>query len=878
MTRQTLLRRIRALVSRQSVERELSDEVRFHLQMEADDLIRERGVTRDEAERMARLRFGGVDRHVEAHRDVRGVRLLEDSIADLRYAVRALRRTPAFTVSTMLVLALGIGASTAIFSAVNAVLVSRLPYPDDERLVRIYNQNSPTNRFGLSVADMRGIATLQQTMSDIGAMSIRQSPVSAGDGEAGLMRTTPSSAGMFAALRIRAAVGRVVEKADEDPAAPPVVVLSDAYARRVFGSPAGAINKTLHIDGSPRAVVGVLPPGAMTVAGFRTDVIPAYQPRQPTRRGPFGLVVVGRLKDNVSMATLRADLDGVSRRIFPLWQSGFKDSTARYAPVPLRTAIIGNAPKTLWMFAAAAALLLLTAVANVANLMLARMTSRARELSLRAVLGASGSRLVRLVVAETVLVSAIGSLIGIVIAWGLLDVLIAIASIPRLATASINGTALAFAITVGVLTGLVIGIYPVLMLMRREAAPSLQGGSREVGHGHANSRLRGALVAVEFALALPLLAGAGQLIDSIARLQRVDPGFDPTHIGYLSLALPAARYDTAPRIMDYWRRAIANAKSIPGVSAVGYSTELPPDQVSNTNDFVIPGSTILQAASERVSPWLIVTPEYFDAMGARLLEGRMFSPFDTGAVNVLIVSESWAKHYSPDRPVVGREVYGGGCRPETCGRTYVIGVVTDIKYQGLDQSGDAAYGPSSQGMARGGYLLIRSSGEPGSVLPSVRRALRAMDPGVPIDVMEPMATHLYQATAAPRHWAMLLAGFALAALALAAIGTFGLLSYVVQTMRREIGVRVALGAQRREIARMVVGRGLAHSTIGALIGLALAIAGRRLIEASLFQVTPGDPMTLLGVTVTLLLVAVLASWIPARRASRTDPMLAMRSD
>jgi predicted permease len=879
MTRQGLVRRLRALFSRHAVERELTDEVHFHLQMEIDDLVQSRGLPRAEAARQARVRFGGVDRHTESHRDARGVRLIEDSIADLRYAARALRRTPAFTISTVLVLALGIGASTAIFSAVNAVLISRLPYPDDSRLVRIYNENSPTNKWPLSVVDFQAIDAQQRTMTGVGAMIVRQVPISAGGGDAVSTVTTPISAGMFTVLGIRAAVGRVIERPDEAQSAPPVVVLADAFARRTFGSPASAVGKSIDLDGSPRTVVGVLPPGVNNIAGFKTEIMPSYQPRTPTRRGPFGIVAVGRMKDGMTLDATRADLASIGQRVFPLWRSGFNDSLARYTPISLRTVVIRDAPKTLWMFAAAAALLLLTAVTNVTNLMLARMTTRTREISLRAVLGASSSRLVRLIVAETTLLAAVGAACGVAFAWGFLRVLIVIANtMPRLGTATIDGRAMLFATGVALLTGLVIGVHPVLTLTRKEPATNLSGGNREIGQGSRATRLRGALVTVEFALALPLLVGAGQLMDSITRLQRVDPGFDPSHIGYLAVVLPSARYDSAARTAGYWRRAMADASSVPGVVAVGYSTELPPSDVGNTNNFTVAETPIAAGGVEPTSPWMIVSPSYFDAMGARLLEGRRFSAGDTGVVNALIVTNSWAKRYSPGRPAIGRRVFEGGCTATTCPPMYIVGIVTDMKYQGLSENGEAAYMPSTEGMSRSGFLMIRTSGAPSSVLPRIRAALRAIDPAVPIDDMATMDDRVYNTTAAPRHWAMLLGGFAIAALALAAIGTFGLLSYLVTMMWREIGVRVALGAQRQEIARMIVTRGLTHSAIGAAAGLVIALVGRRLLAASLYQANAGDPMTLAAVTVALLLVALLASWIPARRAARIDPMAAMRAD
>jgi putative ABC transport system permease protein len=633
------------------------------------------------------------------------------------------------------------------------------------------------------------------------------------------------------------------------------------------------------IDGVSSVVVGVLPQGVRNLAGIKSDVWPNWQPRQPTRRGPFGIVAIGRMKQGVSVGTVTAEMAAISERIFPLWEAGFRDRMAKLTPVPLREAIIGkDAPKTLWMFVAATALLLLTAIANVANLMLARMTARGRELSVRVVLGASRPRLARLVVAETMLVAATGAMLGIAVAWGLLKLLMQIAgSMPRLDTASIDATALGCGIGLAALTGLVIALHPILTLTRPDAAPSFLSGSREVGQGRRGSRLRGVLVGLEFALALPLLVGAALLSQSIAKLQRVDPGFDASNVAYTRLALPFAKYDTATVISAYWTRAIAAVAEVPGVTAVGYTTELPPAGVMNENNFRLADAPILPGGREPVSPWMIASSGYFDAIRARLIDGRLFIPSDTGPNNVMIVSESWAKHHTPNRRAVGQRVFEGGC-DESCAPLYIVGVVSDVKYDGLSGNGEAAYIPATEGMDRGGYLVIRTRGDPGNASSAVQNSLRALDPSVPIDEIGAMSDRIYESTAQPLHWAMLLSGFALAAVSLAAIGIFGLLSYVVATMRREIGVRAALGAQRRQIARMIIGRGLAHCLIGAAVGLAIAIAGRRVLDALLFDMTAGDPRTLAVVTVALIGVAIAACWIPARTAARIEPMEALRAD
>jgi predicted permease len=878
MTSRQIGRRLRALVGRDHLERELQDEMKTHLELEAQDLVRTRGLSVAEARRQAALRFGGVDRHVEAHRDVRGTRWLEDAAGDIRYATRALRRTPAFTLAAVGVLALGIGVSTTIFSAVNAVIVAHLPYADDDRLMRIYNQQGPTNRWSLSVADFQAIRDFNTTMEAVGVLSISEAPVAAGKLDPARTRTVSASSGIFTALGVRAAVGRVIQTADEDPGAPAVVVLTDAFARNAFGSGRAALGQTVQIDGQPRPVVGVLEPGVKNLGGYRGEVYPAFQPQAPRRRGPFGLVVIAKRKVGTSDAREQSDLQTVAKRVAVQWARGTVDTSMYYVHVPIRQAIIGDAPKTLWMFAGAAALLLLLSVVNVANLMLARMTARLRELSLRLTLGASRSRLTRLVLAETLLVSLVGVAIGAVAAFAMLRALVAVAgTMPRLATASIDMRAVAFASAVGILTGAVIGVSASLSLLSRDAKPGLAGATREIG-GRATSRTRAILVAAEFALALPLLSGAGQLLESIGRLQEVNPGFDPDHIAYVHIVLPQAKYDTVTKVTAYWDRAAAALRATPGVVAAGYATELPPTDLGNSNNFLLEGVTLPEGAPEPVVPWLTASPGYFDALGVRLIEGRMFTPADTGPTGALIVSESFAKHYSSDRPVVGRRIFEGGCRADTCGPTYIVGVVSDIHYDGLDNSGEGAYWSSVSGMYRSGYMIVKVSGDPSASFREITQTLRGVDRDAAMDPVGSMAERVYGSTAQPRQWARLLSAFAIAALALSAVGVFGLLSYWVSQMRREIGVRVALGAQRRTIARMVVNRGLVNAAMGAVAGIVIAFAGQRLIESSLYGAS-GMNLGLLALAGAILLgVSAAAAAIPALRASRVDAMTALRSD
>jgi predicted permease len=875
MTFRRIRRRIAALFGAGALDRELADEVRFHIAMETEELMRMKRLSQEEAERQARVRFGGVDRHTEAQRDERGVRPLDELAGDFRYAARTLKRSPGFAISAILVLTLGIGAATAIFSAVNAVIVSHLPYREDDRLVRIYIERAP-NRFGPSVADLRGIEEMQRSFSDVGAMVAREIPVRAGAAEPTRLRVAPANAGLFNALGVRVAVGRPLTKADEDPGAAPVVIISDAFARANYGSASGALDKTLDLDGSPSRVIGVLASGVHDLAGVKAEVWPSYQPQTPQRRGPFGLAIIGRLKPGTSLQAATADLRSVSQRVFPRWSKNFTDSVATYAAVPLRQAIVRDAPKTLWLFAAAAALLLLTAMTNVTNLMLARTASRTRELSLRLVLGASRPRVARLVVAESLLVSGAGAAGGLLLGAALLKALVAVSgTMPRLSTAHVDMWSVGFAAAAAVVTALVIGIHPALTLLRGSGAEAVQGSHREIAGLH-GSRIRAALVAVEFALALPLLAAAGQLVGSLKKLQAVDPGFDPSHVAYLRVVLPQARYDSVMKVTTYWELAAQRVATLPGVRAAGYSTELPPADISGTNDFRIEGNSLAAGASSPVSPWMTVSPGYFAALGIKLLDGRMFTALDTSSKLLpMIVSESWAKRYSPDRPAIGRRVYSGGC-DESCTPEYIVGIVSDVKYEGLANNGEAAYEPGTQGMQRSGFMFVKTSGPPAAALPMMRSALAQLDPAAPIDQLSTLEDRLYESTAAPRHWATLITGFAVAALALAAVGIFGLLSYLVMMMRREIGVRVALGAQRREIAGMVLKRGLVNSAVGAVVGAAIAVAGKRVLASSLYGEAAGDPGMLAVTAFVLLVVAGGACLLPALKAARVDPMEAIR--
>lgn len=872
-----LVRRLRALFRRGAVDRELSDEIEQHIQMEAEDLVRSRGLSPEEARRQALIAFGGVERYREAQHDARGVRWIEESLADLRYAVRVLVRSPGYTVPAILVLGLGIGTTTTIFSVVTTVF-GRLPYPNDGQLVRIYEQNSAVNRWTNSVADFQAIAEQAHSLSAVGAVSFRSVPVAAG-GDPQTLTVTPVTSGFMRTLGVRPAIGRAIEPADDPVGAPPVLVVSDGFARRALGG-AAAVGKSVMIDGRAHTVIGVLPPGVNRLAGIRSDLWPVLQLAPPTRRGPFGLFVIGRMADGVTLEACGRDLANVSIRLRRVW-SDFSDQEARLTPYTLRSMILGDGVRTIGVFAAAVLLVLLIAVANVASLTLVRTTGRWHELSLRAALGASRTRLVRLVTIECVALAAAGAMLGIALGAAGLRLLLAIGPfIPRLDEARLDGRAAAFAVALAILAGMVVAAYPLVSLLQRDPSRMLAGGERTVGGGHHAQTVRGAFVVGEFALALPLLAVAGLLLNSFLRLTRVDPGFAPEPVATARVSLPAARYGNDTVQAAFWRRMLPSLGALGGVTLVSLGDALPPDadQNFNQNNFDLIDHPVGEGRPQPTSSWITVTRDYFETLDVPLLEGRLFTPADTGSSPpVVVVSRTWARHYFPGENAVGRQMIEGGCI--ACPRTTIVGVVGDVRYDGLALPGEAIYGPMEQGpWRRTVHLFIRTRAGGSDALPAIRAALLAFDPGVSIDQPQAMREVFDGSISQPRHLATLLAGFAITALALAAVGIFGLLSYVVAARRREIGVRMALGADRRAVVGMIVGRGLWLAGWGALIGLAVAVLGTRWLAASLFQVSPTDPVTLALVTLALLAVAFVACWIPARRAAITDPVQALRSD
>jgi putative ABC transport system permease protein len=797
---------------------------------------------------------------------------------DLRYSARALAHAPAFTISAALVLALGIGASTAVFSAVDAVLLARLPYPHDEQLVRVYQQNSPTNRWTLSAVDVQAIERLGRSFAAVGALRSSEVGVSAG-GDTERLNVGYITAGFLDALDVSLAAGRRLTLADEPVASPAVAVIGFQYATQKFGSAAAAIGRTVTIDGVAHGVVGVLRPGDVRLASRLADVWPVMRRVTPSRRGPFGLFVVARIHQGVTIDAARRELADISVRIFPDWQAGFQDKVARLTPYSLRQVIIGDAARPLSLFIAAVALVLLIAVANVGSLSVVRAMRRWREMSLRAALGASRGRLVRLIITESVVLATAGGALGIAVGWLGLKLLQRFASaIPRLNTAHLDGRAVAVAIGAGIIAGFAIGIVPAMRLLTGDGGRAQRDGSRAVGDGKLTNRVRAAFVTAEFALALPVLAAGALLLNSVMRLQRVDTGFDPRNVYTMRIGLPTGSYTDSSKVASFWTRVVADISQLRGVASASFGTAMPPNDDGNSNNnFDLVDSPVPPGGAQPTVSWPGVSREFFATLGLPLVEGRLFIAADTlGGVPVAVVTRSWANHYYAGRSVIGRELVSGGCT--SCPHTVVVGVVGDMTIDGLGTVREAVFSPLSQGWPTQLYVFVKARGPQGAIAQRIREVVRSADPGAATGSMLAMEDAIYDSVAAPRHWATILVTFAAAALVMAAVGVFGFLSYAVTLRRREIGVRMALGAQPGQVVASMVAAGMRFAIAGSVIGLGLTVVAARWLHGSLYEVSAVDPPTLLAVTGGLLAVALLASWFPARRAAAIDPVEAMRPE
>ena len=875
MSVQGFLERIRRTLLRRRYDEELDEEIRFHIDNETERLLR-LGVPPAEARRQAEAAFGSVLHVKEQVREESGFRWLEALLRDLRYAARGLRNNPGFAGTAILTLSLGIGATTAVFTLVDHVLLRPLPYPDADRLVRVVQQNSPTNRWNLSVADVLGVQEIGTSLESFAALQPGSMALT-GRGEPEQVAAGRVTADWFRTLRVDAQEGRTFTPDEGQPGSPPTVVISNSLRSRLFGADEDAVGASVTLDGVTHTVIGVLDPSRASLAGYRADVWPILPLETPTRRGPFGTIGVGRIWPGTDIASAASDLENVSRRIFPEWADTFRDETARMTPYPLRDFIVGDVGSNLWFVLAAVAGVLLIAVANVANLMLVRATAREREMALRASLGADRWQISRQLLVETFLLAALGGVAAIGVAWLSLQLLVYLGpSVPRLDEVVLDGPVLAVATVIILISALLFGMAPLSQAVQVDG-PRIPGQRGAPTNRRSSGRLRSALVAAEFAVAFPLLVGALLLMGSLVQLQRVDPGFDPDDLVTATLSLPSEAYPDYAAIHEFWQETLRRLNESPEIVVAGVGSSLPPDAAGATNNFDLLDRPVQAGEAEPVSLWSWTSPEFLRALDVPLRSGRLLETADDGTTPpVAVVSESWATRFAPNGEAVGMQFYSGGDRSQTM---TVVGVVGDVKLGGLGANDDAAvYEPFRQIGLRRAHLLIRARGSIADAVTRARTIVASMDPSLPFADVRTMSERMSGAISQPRRWTILLSLFSGLGLVLAAVGAYGVLSFYVTRQSRDLGIRIALGADPTSVRGLVIRRGIALASVGIVIGLVASLAGARWARSVVFGVSPTNPATLVLVGVTLLAVAVLSCLLPAWRATRIDPMRTLRTE
>ena len=866
--------RVRALFLRSTEDNEMDDEVRFHIERETQERVRN-GQAPDVARRDALVAFGGVERFKDEVRDARGTRPLEEIGADIRYALRGLRRNPGFALTGILVLGVGIGATSTVYSVVHSVILADLPYPEPERLVRVVERNSPTNSWALSTADVVSIRERQRVFAEWGEMGLREVALS-GVGTPQRIRVTPASSGYFRTVGIPVAKGRAIQAGDEAMEAPDVAVVTDAFARRELGGADGAVGRTLMLDAVAHTVVGVFPPGQDEMGGVRSEVWPALKLRPIVRRGPFWLRGLGRLKPGVTIEAAAADLSRISAEILPLW-SDFRDSTAKLTPQSLRDVIVGRSLKQVSLFAGAVGLVLMLAIVNVATLVLIRASAREQELAVRVMLGARRGRLARLLITENLILTLTAAAVGLLIAfWGVDLAASQLASIPRIQNVALDWRVIVMGVGAAVVSGILVSLSPIATLRARTNLAAQATGAR-TDTSHRTNRMRAAFVSAQFALAWPLLVASGLLLNSFLRLQQVDPGFNPQRLVSFGVNLPSVRYSNDTLTARFQAVARERIAALPQVESVALTSDVPPDpNYGGYDNFNLVHRPVPAGQAEPSVPWYSAGTSYFSTLGIRVIGGRNFVTADTdsGAPPVVIVSESFAKEFLPGESAVGRQLVQGGCYDCPQPKTTIIGVVEDVRNLGPSQPMVAAYGPLGPGSSMEILVRLRSSSP--AAMSAVRDALRALDSELPL-VETVISEKVAESTADPMRWAAVLTAFAISGLGLAALGVFGLMAYSVRQRRRELGVRLALGANPATVTRLVVSRGMRYAIIGSAIGLAITMLLVGRLRTMLFGVQPLDLTTFLVVGLLLSASALVASWIPGRRAARIRPMEAIGS-
>jgi putative ABC transport system permease protein len=808
---------------------------------------------------------------------------MEILIQDLRYAARSLASKPGFTVLAVIALALGIGANTAIFSVVNATLLRSLPYPEPERLVMIWGTTPQVERASISPPDFLDFKEQNQVFERIAAFNSGGFTLT-GENEPEQIRGARVSADFFAALGVNPILGRSFLPEDEKPGASRIVILSQALWQRRFNSDQSIIGKSVTLNGQSYEVAAVMPASfQFTVPGiFRIPAelwVPYSLIKDESARNNHYLRVIARLKPGAARESAQAEMDAIAAQLERQYPNSNSGTGVRV--VALREQIVGNIRPALMVLFGAVGFVLLIACANVANLLLARAAARHKEIAVRTALGATRSRLIRQLLTESVLLSLIGGTIGILLAlWGA-DALASLGpeSLPRIREIRADGYALGFTIALSLLTGILFGLAPALATTKPDLNEALKEGSRGSSAGFGRNRLHKTLVAFEVAAALVLLAGAGLLIKSFARLRDVNAGFDAKNVLTATISLPRSRYPDAGSQLRFFQQAIERIEALPGVKAVGAINDLPLSGDKDSTTFTIEGQPLLPMGQQPNTEWRLVNKDYFKAMSIPIIKGRVFTQSDTSeAPAAIIINEEMAARYFPGEDPVGKRLVLNLTisNPSPIPRE-IVGVAGNARDLALDsETRPEVYAPFLQETVSYMALMVKTESDPASLAVAVRAEARAIDKDLPVSSIQTME-QVFAGSIAGRRFNMLLLGvFAAAALILAAVGIYGVMSYSVTERTRELGIRMALGASSGDILKLVVGQGMRLAAIGLGAGLVAALVLTRALSSLLYEVSATDPLTFAAISFALASVALMACYIPARRAAKVDPMVALR--
>ncbi len=784
-----------------------------------------------------------------------------------------------FTSTIVATVGLGIGGTTLVFAIVHAVLVSPLPYPDGERMVLLRTVHGE-QMWSTSMADAHALfETPPESFEQLAAYSRVTSRVAQGTGVE-LIRTKQVTPEYFRLLGHDLVSGRHFSEAEGRPGAAPAVLITEGFRRRSFAADIEVLGRSLLIDGQPRVIVGVLP-DRLGPLDRGIEIFPALVVEVPPRKGPFFYPMIGRLRDGVDPDVARNQLAAVSERIFPIWQNSFTQRDAVLGFIPLKGALVGNVERTLLMVLTAVAFLLVIASTNASSLLVARGITRARELAIRAAIGASTGRVARLLLTEALVIATAAGAFGLLLAIGGLEVVrrLGVGRLPRVEEVGLGPTATAFFMIVAVGSWLLFGVVAGVITARNRSADLAVGGGRSTA-SRGMLVLRRVLAGAQFAVTIPLLVGAGLLVVSLEHAQNESFGFDPEGLVSMLVTLPRENYPDQSDVRAFWRTTLPEIEAIPGVEVAGLADARPPLPTGGGNNFVLEDRPAGPDVAAVTAPWITADPGFFRTLGLRTVEGQVYDPVPSDTMRHAVVDESWVARFYPDASPLGRRFRSGGCTVDGCPWDAIVGVVQDVKTSGLDDT--RKEGTIYYDFARDSYwslrLHVRARGDALAVVPGVRRVVAARDQGVPVGEVRTVEDLASESLAGRRYTSTLVLILAATALLLSVVGVYGVMAYYVKQHVRDIGIRIALGGGPTSALNMVLKRGMTVAGVGTFVGLLATPLLTKPLAALLYGVTPGDPFVMSIVVVATLLVALAATLVPGRQAARTDPAVTLRED